>query len=732
MSDLGAFFTFYITVLLLGLAGWPLARTALPSFPDKGWVLSKSISLLLVSYVAWLLGMGELLAFTRPNLLLITLVLALICWLPYLAKTRQQGTFKRASLKGIRHHSTFKLILIQEVVFIAVLGFWAIVRAYNPDIFGLEKYMDYGFLLSILRADYFPPLDHFFAGESINYYYFGHLMGAILTRLSTVPPAVSYNLLIAYLGAMTFISSFSVSVALITRSLKRSVLSTTTLMAGLLGGAFTGIIGNLHAALNIFDYKTYWYANASRLIPFTINEFPVYSFVVADLHAHVNNLPTVLLIIALLVQLVTTWWGNDGTATPTLRRAYRDPAYLLLIMAIGSSYATNAWDYPIYLVLTACVFFCFTYRSQTTTTKALLRLLSSVERTAQLIIPLFVASFVLFIPYWRTVIPPSQGIGLVADQSPLTLVLILWGMFFFLSASFVGFVFRERWGHVVRNMVSKSTSIPPTSSFPLNRYDIFAMVLMAVALSLIIIPEIVYVKDIYPQHYRANTMFKLYYQAWVMFSIATAYGFVRIAKIIKQGITSNFWITNVLIQYVLIAATLLYPYLAVNSATGSFREYQGLNGTAHLTRQYPDDAAAIDWLNQNITGQPTVLEAVGDSYTEHARVSANTGLPTVLGWQVHEWLWRGSYGDPVVPPSKVLKEYGADSVSQRNSDVHTIYSSTDPEEVQRLLQKYRVDYIFIGTLERNKYPLLQETVLMDLGTVVYEEGTTIIVKTILR
>lgn len=731
MNDLAAFFTFYITILLLGLASWPLARAALGVFPDKGWVLSKSISLLLISYVAWLLGMGELLAFTRPNLLLITLVLALICWLPFLIKLRQNN-LSLTTITNLRHHPTLKLILIQEIAFIAILGFWAIVRAYNPDIFGLEKYMDYGFLLSILRAEYFPPLDHFFAGEPINYYYFGHLMGAILTRLSTVPPAISYNLLIAYLGAMTFISSFSVSVALITQALKRPILSTTTLMTGLLGGAFTGIIGNLHAALNIFEYKTYWYATASRLIPFTINEFPVYSFVVADLHAHVNNLPIVLLIVALLVQLVSTWWGDDDTTTPTLPRAYRNPAYLLLIMAIGSSYATNAWDYPIYLVLTSCVFFFFTYRAQKTIAKTLLRLLAAVERTAQLIIPLFAVSFVLFIPYWRTVVPPSQGIGLVADQSPLPLVLILWGMFFFLSASFVGFVFRERLGHFIRNLRSKEPTKPITSSFPLTRYDLFAIMLMAVALLLIIIPEIMYVKDIYPQHYRANTMFKLYYQAWVMFSIATAYGFVRIAKIVKQGITSNFWITNVLIQYVLIAATLLYPYLAINSATGSFREYQGLDGTAYLARQYPDDAAAIDWLNQHMPGQPTVLEAAGDSYTEYARVSSNTGLPTVLGWQVHEWLWRGSYGDPVVPASKVLEEYGADSVSQRNLEVQEIYTGTDKENTRRLLQKYDVDYIFIGTLERTKYPALQETLLTDLGTIVYQAGTTIIIKTVLR
>ena len=146
------------------------------------------------------------------------------------------------------------------------------------------------------------------------------------------------------------------------------------------------------------------------------------------------------------------------------------------------------------------------------------------------------------------------------------------------------------------------------------------------------------------------------------------------------------WKPNVLIQYGLIV---------------------GLNGTAYLDRVYPDDSVIIEWINKNINGQPVILEAVGDSYTDFARIAANTGLPTVLGWPVHEWLWRGSWGDPVQPESRVLREFGSDSVAQRVEEVRQIYEASSAEEAQELLHKYNVKYIYIGNMEREKYPDLR-------------------------
>ena len=103
-----------------------------------------------------------------------------------------------------------------------------------------------------------------------------------------------------------------------------------------------------------------------------------------------------------------------------------------------------------------------------------------------------------------------------------------------------------------------------------------------------------------------------------------------------------------------------------------------------------------------------VLEANGDSYTGYGRVSAATGLPTILGWYVHEWLWRNDIAD----------------LNQKAADIETIYTSEDRERIQELLKQYRVSYLFIGSTEREKYQEnLKTEVLKSLGTVVFRDET---------
>ena len=126
----------------------------------------------------------------------------------------------------------------------------------------------------------------------------------------------------------------------------------------------------------------------------------------------------------------------------------------------------------------------------------------------------------------------------------------------------------------------------------------------------------------------------------------------------------------------------------------------------------PDDYKAVMWLNQNIKGRPVIVEAQGDSYTDYGRISANTGLPTILGWTVHEWLWRGSYDIP----------------SPRIEDVRLIYESDDLDETKALLKKYGVEYVYVGNLEREKYTNLTGSKFEGLGKVVFETGQTKIYK----
>lgn len=208
-------------------------------------------------------------------------------------------------------------------------------------------------------------------------------------------------------------------------------------------------------------------------------------------------------------------------------------------------------------------------------------------------------------------------------------------------------------------------------------------------------------------------MFKLTYQGYLMFGISMSYILFQLMTVCRRKALRIWGV----VCTVLLLSTFGYFGNAVYSWFGEVwkpSEYQGLDATAFLEEDFPEDAGAIRWLKENIEGSPVVLEANGDSYTDYERVSAMTGLPTILGWYVHEWLWRSDVPD----------------INAKSEDVKTIYTSTDTETVRALLEKYDVSYIFVGSMEREKYMDIQTDTLRSYGEVVYEDSAygTFIVK----
>lgn len=251
--------------------------------------------------------------------------------------------------------------------------------------------------------------------------------------------------------------------------------------------------------------------------------------------------------------------------------------------------------------------------------------------------------------------------------------------------------------------------------------DIFVLILIVLSTLLIIVPEFIYAKDIYPAHYRANTMFKLVYQSFIMLSISSAYIILRIIPFVKNKIFTERLIKKVPVLIYLIIAVFLfflvsiYPNFAISSYYGDLFKNDKkltLDGTVYLKNLYSTDYEAILWINKNIKGSPVILEAQGDSYTDYARVSSNTGLPTVLGWTVHEWLWRGTYDIP----------------APRIPDVQNLYETEDLTAAKNLIKKYKVEYVFVGDLERQKYPKMNDAKFKMLGTPIYQNGQTKIYK----
>ena len=139
------------------------------------------------------------------------------------------------------------------------------------------------------------------------------------------------------------------------------------------------------------------------------------------------------------------------------------------------------------------------------------------------------------------------------------------------------------------------------------------------------------------------------------------------------------------------------------------------DASVFISRYFADDFGAVCWLNENVRGNANILEAPGDSYSGYERITSATGLATPLGWYVHEWLWRG----------------GTEQLNVRSADVEAAYTSGDASYVEQILKKYRIAYVYIGTLEREKYEV-NDAVLESLGDVVYKDDTAKIIKTLLR
>ena len=711
-SDLFYIIKWWLFLFGIGLLFLPITNILFKRFFDKGYIFSKVLGLAVISYISLVLGTTHLLSFSRFSLFAIILVIVLIN-LYFLRKVQLKISLKRVVL-----------IALQEFLFLSCIIFWSYIKSFQPDIHGLEKYMDFGFMNSILRSTYFPPTDMWYPPFSINYYYFGHLVTAILIKLTNIPGFIAYNLMLSTIFAFTVCCAFSIVSTLINMVIK---IKRASILGGLLGGIITTLGGNLHTIYSLFaPYvpaenpvpfwklkllldtfpNNYWYPNATRFIPFTIHEFPSYSFVVSDLHGHVLDIPFVFLTLALILSI---FLSNKINIRITI----------LISFMLSVMYMTNAWDGIIYFLLFTITIFLLKssvlvlrkvknkpawYRSI-----GINRLTHKKEYLFSCIKYLLVAGifYVIFsLPFNLNFKPFVSGIGVVCapnflteigkigpllfekdhcQRTPFWMLIILYGFFYFFAVSLVLKVIRLK-----KN--------PPSL--------IYILLLILVSTILIATPEFIYAKDIYPAHYRANTMFKLGYQAYIMLSLVTAFA---ITYLLHKG-RRYLWIPIIFIMLTLI---LIYPYFSINSYFGNLKTKSGLNGISYLKTIYPDDYDAILWIQQNIKGQPILLEAQGDSYTDHGRISANTGIPTPLGWTVHEWLWRGDYS----------------FAQQRLPDISQLFEG-DIATTIKLIKKYNISYVYIGDLERTKYPNLNEEKFRSLGKIIYEKGNTRIYKLI--
>ena len=235
-----------------------------------------------------------------------------------------------------------------------------------------------------------------------------------------------------------------------------------------------------------------------------------------------------------------------------------------------------------------------------------------------------------------------------------------------------------------------------------NKADQYVLILVLLASLLTIFPEFFYLRDQFG--WRMNTIFKFYFQAWILFSLASAYAVSSLAYLPSRPRKTIYTIGAVLV----IGVGLVYPGFSIFNKTNSFRNIEwSLDGNLFYKISHPEDVEAIEYLATQPYG--TVAEAIGGSYSNYARVSRLSGYPAVLGWPGHESQWRG----------------GAREMGSRQSNIQQLYETHDWETTRQILDQYDIRYVFIGSIERNQYQVREDKFANHM-TIVFNNTDVII------
>jgi YYY domain-containing protein len=211
-----------------------------------------------------------------------------------------------------------------------------------------------------------------------------------------------------------------------------------------------------------------------------------------------------------------------------------------------------------------------------------------------------------------------------------------------------------------------------------------AFALWATALGALVIfgTEIIYLRDAFEgQTPRMNTLFKFYYQVWLIWGTITGYALwvlLRRPRLVTLACLAPF--------VVLLVGALVYPAVVLPRNTPD----RTLDGIDYIARERPADAAGIAWIRDNTPGDAIVLQApLVNSYDPaHAAIATTTGRPTLIGWRGHEEQWRS--GQPEV----------FETFADRVADATTIYVTTDTEAARELIEEYGIDYVYVGPMEQ--------------------------------
>ncbi len=758
----------WLLIGLFGLLALPLTRAAFPGLHDGGYPLARLVGLLVVAWGAWMLGSLRF-PFGRLSiagvLMLMGVVSAVLAW-------REREAFLRFLRERRRE------IVWTEALALALFLLDLAIRLGNPDLWhpskGGEKPMDLSYLNAVLKSTSFPPYDPWFSGGFINYYYYGFVLVGVPIRLLGLNPGIAYNLVLPTLFALLGLSAYCVGFNLVYRwrqgrGATRSGLATPQ-AAGLAAAIAVVLLGNLGTVRMLYEgFKRVggpegaetrgfvpglvdatrgalrfltlearlpygldnWYWDPSRAIPpglgepGPITEFPFFTFLYADLHAHMISRPVAVLCLA--------WLLSWLLAAEERRRLSMWSVGLGLFvggLAFGAIRPTNLGDYPVYWGLAAVG----------AVVAPLLRDrkvdLRTIALSAVSVLVLLGLARGLYQPYYSWYAQAYGSIRLwEGSHTPISAYLVVHGLFLFVLVSWMLWESIEWMASTPLSALEKLRPAlwPLVAAAVLLVAAIVTAVARGYAVSLLVIPlaawagvlflrpgqvlekrlvltltatalaltllveVVVIVGDIG----RMNTVFKFYLQVWEMFGCAAAAALVWTLEAVHDWRLQwrQAW-RGVLIALVVGAG--LYPVVATMAkvrdrmspqaprsldgmAFMTTSTYYDLGGSASLLEDYH----AIRWMQENVRGSPVIVEAALPEYRWGSRFTIYTGLPGVLGWNWHQRQQRVLANDV--------------KVWDRYYDITDFYLTRSVDEARAFLDRYGVTYVIVGQVERMYY-----------------------------
>ena len=804
-----------VVMQLMALAILPIALAVFRSLPDRGYLLAKLLGILVVSLVAWMLASLQWMAFSFGAVVvgigavaLVSCVVLAFTWSSFWSFFRER----------------WRVIAICELVFIVAFLAFVAVRMANPDLWhqwqGGEKPMDTAYLNAVLKSSFMPPYDPWYAGGYLNYYYWGQFIVASFIHMTGIDTAVAVNLAVPMFFALTVGGAFSVVYNLAEGARARlprrqaragpgdvpeknqKGFAWSPVLAGVAAALFVTVIGNLDGAIQSLEILLRLFATvieklydvirgsesllqmfplseplgefnfwrSSRMMPpdppgHEITEFPFFTFLFADLHAHLMAMPFTVLVVGAALAVVLRARGAERGSGRLAGMGWglTDVAQVAVLgVVVGALRPLNTWDYPTYLLLSmAAVLLAGVLRNGG------LNLPVMVEAAVKAVL-IFLIGFLVFLPYHVNYETAFSSIEGTTNQTVLWQFLLIAGLFVFVIGSFV--VTKSRsWlfdlGRIVWHPFSKLVAVPMrpgqagVTDTHLSRIRsvrltlvvlglcliglvvvlklveitgsttpfVFALLVLALATAVRIVfsmrpdaPQTVFALllaltafcvvigvDIYRlegDSDRMNMVFKFYLQVWVLLALASAYMLWRFWHGRSAALEALPKWKKVWLGClgVLLVCVSVYPVLGTHHRLGV-----RFDTTIPLTL----DGMAYMRDGQEYSDRRGTIDLSAD-YEAIRWIQENVeGSPVMLEAVTPFYRWGGRISIYTGLPNIVGWEWHQkqqrwnyrETVAMRVAEVARIFNTLSAQEALDIMHKYEVEYVYLGKVERLYY-----------------------------